>query len=55
MQDVKLAEVSAPIKWRGCMKNNTNELERKIKNANIRDLHRGVNEFEKDYHPNVTW
>jgi hypothetical protein len=33
------------------MKDKTNELESYSKNKNIRDLHNGINEFEKGYQP----
>jgi hypothetical protein len=32
-------------------KEKTNELETNSENKNIRDLHIGINEFEKDYQP----
>jgi hypothetical protein len=33
------------------LKENINELETNNKNKNIRDLHRGINEFKKGYQP----
>jgi hypothetical protein len=38
-------------KKREYLKNKINELETDSKNKNIRDLYRGINEFEKGYQP----
>jgi hypothetical protein len=38
-------------KKRECLKDKINELATRSKNKNIRDLHRGINEFKRGYQP----
>jgi hypothetical protein len=40
-------------KKREYLKGKINELETNNKNKNIRDLHRGINEFKKGYQPGI--
>jgi hypothetical protein len=40
-------------KKREYLRGKINELETNIKNKNIRDLYRGVNEFKKGYQPRI--
>jgi hypothetical protein len=37
------------------MKDKINELESNSKNKNIRDLYKGINEFEKGYQPKTNF
>jgi hypothetical protein len=37
------------------LKDKISEVETNSKNKNIRDLHRGINEFKKGYNQELTW
>jgi hypothetical protein len=41
-------------KKRECLKDRSNELATNGKNKNIRDLHRGINEFKRGYQKKIS-